>query len=37
MTIREMTIGDYDAVWASNNKKMYCEEFENRIVAKPES
>ena len=37
VTLDQVPVIDYDAVWASNNKKMYCEEFENRIVAKPES
>ena len=37
VTLDQVPVIDYDAVWASNNKKMYCEQFEEKIVAKPES
>ena len=37
VTLDQVPVIDYDAVWASNNKSKYCEEFEEKIVAKPES
>lgn len=35
VTLDQVNVIAYDAVWASNNKKAYCNEFESRIVAKP--
>ncbi len=37
VTLDQVPVIDYDAVWASNNKSKYCEEFEEKIVAKPQS
>lgn len=37
VTLDQVPVIDYDAVWASNNKKMFCDEFEELIIAKPES
>ncbi|MBR6089322.1 MAG: ABC transporter substrate-binding protein [Anaerolineaceae bacterium] len=37
VTLDQVPVIDYDAVWASNNKSKYCAEFEEKIVAKPES
>ena len=37
VTLDQVPVIDYDAVWASNNKSKYCDEFEEKIVAKPQS
>lgn len=35
VTLDQVPVIDYNAVWAASNKTKYCEEFESRIVAKP--
>ena len=36
VTLDQVKVIDYDAVWASNNKTKYCDQFEEKIIAKPE-
>ncbi|MBR1690559.1 MAG: ABC transporter substrate-binding protein [Oscillibacter sp.] len=35
VTLDQVPVIEYDAVWAASNKTEYCNEFESRIVAKP--
>ena len=36
VTLDEVPVIDYDAVWAASVKSEYCEQFENKIATKPE-
>ena len=36
VTLDQVPVIDYDAVWAASNKTKYCDEFEEKIVAKPQ-
>ena len=36
VTLDEVPVIDYDAVWAASVKSEYCEQFENKIAIKPE-
>ena len=36
VTLDEVPVIDYDAVWAASVKSEYCEQFENKIANKPE-
>ena len=36
VTLDQVPVIDYDAVWAASVKSEYCEQFENKIATKPE-